>query len=138
MCFPSTEQAGFSTALRDFDDMTGGLQRGELIIVAARPSVGKTAFALNLAMGHAGNNGSALIFSVEMGTKQLLQRMISSVGRINSPIWRSMTFSEADYQQAIHAVGVISDWEMMIYDQLRKIGRASCRERREESVQLAG
>src|SRR5690625_792590 len=51
MCFPSTEQAGLSTSLRDFDDMTGGLQRGELIIVAARPSVGKTAFALNLAMG---------------------------------------------------------------------------------------
>src|SRR5690625_2034087 len=121
MCFPSTEQAGFSTALRDFDDMTGGLQRGELIIVAARPSVGKTAFALNLAMGHAGNNGSALIFSLEMGTKQLLQRMISSVGRINSQKWRNMTFSEADYQQATHAVGVISDWEMMIYDQLRTV-----------------
>jgi len=121
MCFPSTEQAGLSTSLRDFDDMTGGLQRGELIIVAARPSVGKTAFALNLAMGHESNTGSALFFSLEMGTKQLLQRMISSVGRINSQKWRNMTFSEEDYQQAIQAVGVISDWEMMIYDQLRTV-----------------
>src|SRR5699024_7026730 len=119
MLYPSTEQTGFTTALKDFDDMTGGLQRGELIIVAARPSVGKTAFALNLAMGHASNAGSALFFSLEMGTKQLLQRMISSVGRINSQKWRNMTFSEADYQQAIHAVGVISDWDVMIYDQLR-------------------
>src|SRR5699024_12502217 len=72
-------------------------------------------------MGHASNAGSALFFSLEMGTKQLLQRMISSVGRINSQKWRNMTFSEEDYQQAIQAVGVISDWEMMIYDQLRTV-----------------
>lgn len=135
MCFPSTEQAGFPTSLEDFDDMTGGLQRGELIIVAARPSVGKTAFALNLAMGHAANGGASFIFSLEMGTKQLLQRMISSVGRINSQKWRNMTFSEEDYKQAIQAVGVISDWEMMIYDQLRTVNeiRAAIRKKIREN-----
>ena len=69
MCFPTEEQSGFVTSLHDLDDMTGGLQRGELIIVAARPSVGKTAFALNLAAGHSRNGGSSLIFSLEMGTK---------------------------------------------------------------------
>ncbi|MBM7601405.1 replicative DNA helicase [Virgibacillus halotolerans] len=121
MCFPTEEQSGFGTSFQDLDDMTGGLQRGELIIVAARPSVGKTAFALNLAAGHAANGGTSLVFSLEMGTKLLLQRMISSVGMINSQKWRNMAFSGVDYERAINAVGTISNWKLAIYDQMRTV-----------------
>lgn len=121
MCFPTGEQSGFCTSFGDLDNMTGGLQRGELIIVAARPSVGKIAFALNLAAGHATNGGASLVFSLEMGTKQLLQRMISSEGMINSQKWRNMAFSEKDYERAIQAVGIISNWNLTIYDQMRTV-----------------
>lgn len=121
MCFPTGEQSGFGTSFQDLDDMTGGLQRGELMIVAARPSVGKTAFALNLAAGHAANGGASLVFSLEMGTKQLLQRMISSEGMINSQKWRNMAFSGVDYERAINAVGTISNWNLAIYDQMRTV-----------------
>ncbi|MCF3944899.1 replicative DNA helicase [Oceanobacillus alkalisoli] len=69
---PASEQLGFTTGLEPFDQLTGGLQRGDLVILAARPSVGKTAFALNVAAGHCKNGGSTLLFSLEMGRRQLL------------------------------------------------------------------
>eukprot|EP00130_Batrachochytrium_dendrobatidis_P008383 XP_006683258.1 hypothetical protein BATDEDRAFT_93022 [Batrachochytrium dendrobatidis JAM81] len=75
---PRPENLGYLTSLASFDQITGGLKRGDLIILAARPSVGKTAFALNLALGHCKNGGASLIYSLEMGTKQLLKRMISA------------------------------------------------------------
>ncbi|MEJ8764711.1 DnaB-like helicase N-terminal domain-containing protein [Oceanobacillus sp. HCA-5259] len=64
---PASEHIGYMTGLGSFDQLTGGLQRGDLMILAARPSVGKTAFALNLAAGHCKNGGSTLLFSLEMG-----------------------------------------------------------------------
>lgn len=121
MCFPSNEPSGFSTSYTDLDEMTGGLQRGELIVVAARPSVGKTAFALNVAAAHAKNEGSAMIFSLEMGTKQLLQRMISAEGRIHNQKWRNKLFNTNDYERALRAVGEISTWNLMINDHVRTI-----------------
>lgn len=121
MCFPSDDYSGFNTSFTTFDEMTGGLQRGELIIVAARPSVGKTAFALNLAMGHAKNEGSALIFSLEMGKKQLLQRMISLTGLINGQKWRNKLFNEGDYVRALGAIGEISTWQLLIDDRVRTV-----------------
>lgn len=121
ICFPMEDQSGFLTAFDDLDDMTGGLQRGELIIVAARPSVGKTAFALSLAAAHAANGGRSLFFSLEMGVKQLLQRMISAQGKVDSQKWRNMVFSEADYEKAIHAIGEISNWQLDMYDQMRSV-----------------
>lgn len=121
MCFPTEDQSGFPTSFSSLDEMTGGLQRGELMIVAARPSVGKTAFALNLAMNHAKNNGSAMIFSLEMGKKQLLQRMISSVAKINGQKWRNQLFNVRDYERALTAVGEISNWQLLIDDHLRTV-----------------
>ncbi|MFD1851399.1 replicative DNA helicase [Oceanobacillus bengalensis] len=115
------EKAGCLTSYHDFDALTGGLQKGDLIIVAARPSVGKTAFALNLAAGHCKNNGLASLFSLEMGTKQLLHRMISSEGRINGRKWRSNTFSDTDFRNAMRAIGVISNWDIDIYDSKRSL-----------------
>ncbi len=118
---PEKSVKGFKTGFTDFDSMTGGLQPEDLIIIAARPSVGKTAFALNIASGHCSNGGTSHVFSLEMGTKSLLQRMISSSGNIDGQKWRSMTFSNEDYSKAIKAIGLISNWNINIHDQKRSI-----------------
>lgn len=114
-------QTGFDTGYTDYDNMTGGNQPADLIIVAARPSMGKTAFALNIATGHCSNGGHSHIFSLEMGTKSLLQRMISSTGNINGQKWRSMDFSTEDYDKAMSAIGQISDWNININENTRTI-----------------
>ncbi|MYL50279.1 replicative DNA helicase [Halobacillus litoralis] len=118
----SDEQNGFKTGYRDFDNMTGGgPQRGDLIIVAARPSMGKTAFALNMASGHCRNGGSVDMFSLEMGAKQLLHRMISAEGNIDGQKWRTMSFSTEDYNKALDAIGVITDWQVDIHEKARTV-----------------
>ncbi|WP_339216296.1 replicative DNA helicase [Ornithinibacillus sp. FSL M8-0202] len=121
MCFSDGVSSGLLTTYGELDAMTGGFQRGDLIIIAARPSVGKTAFSLNLAAGICKNGGTAAIFSLEMGTKQLLQRVISAEGLINSQKWRRMTFSQRDYEHALRAIGEIADWDLRIYDQKRTV-----------------
>lgn len=113
---------GFKTSFSDFDDMTGGLQKEDLIIVAARPSVGKTAFALNITEGHCSNGGIAHIYSLEMGAKSLLQRMISAKGNIDGIKWKSMAFNENDYDSAMNAIGEISNWDININDEVRTVG----------------
>ena len=118
---PEEAKKGFETGYTDLDKMTGGLQQGDLIIIAARPSVGKTAFALNIASGHCSNGGSSHVFSLEMGTKSLLQRMISSEARIDGQKWRSMSFNHQDYSNAMSAIGIISNWDLEIYDQTRTL-----------------
>ncbi|TGB04707.1 replicative DNA helicase [Halobacillus salinus] len=108
---------GCPVGFRDFDNMTGGgPQNGDLFIVAARPSMGKTAFALNIASGHCKNGGSADIFSLEMGTKQLLHRMISAEGNIDAQKWRTMFFSNEDYDKAINAIGEMTKWDFDIHE----------------------
>lgn len=75
---------GLSTGLTELDNMTSGLQNGDLIIVAGRPSMGKTAFSLNLAQNVALGSGLPIaIFSLEMPSRQLVMRMISSLGQIH-------------------------------------------------------
>lgn len=120
-----------ATSYNDLDEMTGGLQKGDLVVVAARPSVGKTAFSLNLAAENCRNGGMSTIFSLEMGTKALLKRMISAEGRVNGEKWRGMAFSKADYERAFHAIGVISDWGLAIFDDVQGLHgiRAAIRRR---------
>src|SRR5699024_2918551 len=118
ICFTTDEASVFYTSFNDLDDMISGLQKGEVMIVVSRHYVGKTAFALNLAAGHGRNGGSSMIFSLEMGKKQLLQRMISQEGLMNSQKWRNMVFSEKDYAHAFQAIGMISKWKLAIYDNL--------------------
>src|SRR5699024_2880086 len=72
---PSQEHTNYEVNLPSFDRLTGGLQRGDLIILAARPSVGKTAFALNVAARHCNQGGNTIIFSLEMATNKILKRM---------------------------------------------------------------
>lgn len=119
---PRGDLTGTDTGFRDINAMTGGLQEGDLIIVAARPSMGKTAFALNLGMMNARNGGVTDIFSLEMGSKQLYQRMISATRRINGAKWRNpyRFFSQEDHQKTSLAIGIIEKWIMNIHDQARQ------------------
>ncbi|HLN49993.1 MAG TPA: replicative DNA helicase [Steroidobacteraceae bacterium] len=89
---------GISTGFKKLDEMTSGLQPGDLIIVAGRPSMGKTALAINIAENAAlGSNKSAAIFSMEMSAESLTLRMISSLGRINQGHLRSGRLHEDDW-----------------------------------------
>jgi replicative DNA helicase len=113
------EMIGIDTGLKDLNKMTGGLQGGDLIIVAARPSMGKTAFALNLGMSNCIRNGATDIFSLEMPDKQLTQRMLSSLGNINGAKWRNpyKYFRDSDHEKLSTAVGIYEKWDMHIHDQ---------------------
>lgn len=123
MCFPSEGPSGVMTNLRNFDDLTGGLQKGDLFIVAARPSVGKTAFALQIAAAHAHQGGYVHFFSLEMGIKSLLQRMISQEATINNRKWQHKCFSTDDYEHGLRAVGEISTWPLSMHDSARSANK---------------
>jgi replicative DNA helicase len=89
---------GISTGFKVLDEMTSGLQAGDLIIVAGRPSMGKTTLAVNIAENAAlGSNKAAAIFSMEMSAESLTLRMISSLGRINQGHLRSGRLNEDDW-----------------------------------------
>jgi len=110
---------GIPTGFDDVNGMTGGWQGGDLNIVAARPSMGKTAFALNLAMHTCNNGGVADVFSLEMPDKQLAHRMLSAIGNISGSKWRNPRkyFDEKDYSRATQALGVYENWGMYIHDE---------------------
>ncbi|SDI18299.1 replicative DNA helicase [Alteribacillus persepolensis] len=114
---------GYETGLSEFDYMTGGLQPEDLIIVAARPSMGKTAFALNLAGGHCKNGGSSHVFSLEMGAKSLLHRILSAEGSIDLTKWKQpfQMFDDDDYDKATSASGKVYDWNLSIYETKRMV-----------------
>jgi|GEM_PF-3437871 len=121
MCFPEENDARVWTHLQALDEMTGGIQSGELMIVAARPSVGKTAFALQLIATHARQGGVSHFFSLEMDTKQLLQRIISQEARIHNQKWQHNVFSKEDYERAFRAIGRISTWKLFMSDTMRSV-----------------
>jgi replicative DNA helicase len=89
---------GISTGFKQLDEMTSGLQAGDLIIIAGRPSMGKTTLAVNMAENAAlGAKKSAAIFSMEMSAESLTLRMLSSLGRINQSHLRSGRLEEEDW-----------------------------------------
>jgi replicative DNA helicase len=89
---------GVSTGFKQLDEMTSGLQPGDLIIIAGRPSMGKTTLAVNMAENAAlGSKKSVAIFSMEMSSESLTLRMISSLGRINQSNLRSGRLQEEDW-----------------------------------------
>src|SRR5690606_33951352 len=91
---------GIPTGFVELDRMTAGLQRSDLIIVAARPSVGKTAFALNISQNVATRTGkNVAIFSLEMGANQLVQRMLCAEGNIDSQRLRTGQLTPEDWQK---------------------------------------
>lgn len=107
---------GVSSGFSDFDRMTAGLQKSDLIIVAGRPSMGKTAFAINVAENVAIQGGKVAIFSLEMPREQLLERMVSSQAKINGDDLRRGALDQDQWQKVKEALGKIKNWDMEIDD----------------------
>ena len=108
---------GLSTGFVDLDRYTSGLQPGELIIIAGRPSMGKTALAMNMVENAALDSKKAVaVFSMEMSGPQLAMRMIGSVGRVDQHQLRTGTFKEEDWPRLVDAVGRLNDAQIHIDD----------------------
>jgi len=114
---PKGDITGIPTGFTELDRMTSGLQKQDLIIIAARPSVGKTAFCLNIAEKVAKQKNCAVgIFSLEMSRKQLLKRMLSISGSINAQKIRTSTIEGEEWQKLTMAMGSISRMNLRIFD----------------------
>ncbi|WP_426447624.1 replicative DNA helicase [Paenibacillus sp. S-38] len=111
------EVTGIPSGFPDLDRMTSGFQRSDLIIVAARPSVGKTAFALNIAQSAGIKTGETIaVFSLEMGAEQLVQRMICAEGNIDASRVRSGNMEGDDWEKVTMAIGRLAGANIMIDD----------------------
>ena len=113
----TSEMTGIPSGYRDLDKMTSGFQRSDLIILAARPSVGKTAFALNVAQNVAARAGETVaIFSLEMSAGQLVQRMLCAEGNIDANRMRTGTFQDTDWEKLTMAIATLSKSKVFIDD----------------------
>jgi len=108
---------GLPTGYDEFDEKTAGLQSGELIIVAGRPSMGKTSFAMNIVEYAAlRSNASVAIFSMEMPGHSLTTRMLSSMGRIDAQRIRTGKLTDDDWPRLTSAVSMLSEANLFIDD----------------------
>ncbi|WP_347861837.1 replicative DNA helicase [Salimicrobium sp. PL1-032A] len=108
---------GIPTGYRDLDTITSGFQRNDLIIIAARPSMGKTAFALNIAQNIAGQTDeNVAIFSLEMGADQLVSRMLCAEGNIDAQRLRTGKMESDDWNKLTMAMGSLSNAGIYIDD----------------------
>jgi len=108
---------GISTGFTEFDKLTAGLQAGDLIIIAGRPSMGKTTLAINIAENAAiGSRIPTAIYSMEMPSQQLAFRMISSLGRVDQSHLRTGRFPDEDWSRINTAVQLMSDAPIFIDD----------------------
>jgi replicative DNA helicase len=108
---------GISTGFAEFDKLTAGLQPGDLVIVAGRPSMGKTTLAVNMAENAAiGSKVPTAIFSMEMPAEQLAFRMISSLGRVDQTHLRTGNFPDEDWSRINTAVQLMSEAPVFIDD----------------------
>lgn len=111
------EITGLQTGFYDLDKVTSGLHPNELIIIAARPAMGKTAFALNLATNIAMyNNKPVALFNMEMGAEQLAMRMLSSQGQIDGYKIRNGRLENNDWKRVNEAISRLSDTKIYIDD----------------------
>lgn len=128
---------GIPTGFRDLDRVTSGFQRNDLIIIAARPSVGKTAFALNIAQNVAIRaEENVALFSLEMGADQLVQRMLCAEGNIDSQRLRSGRLEDNDWEKLTMAMGSLSQAGVYIDDSASvRVSdiRSKCRRLKQES-----
>ncbi len=110
------ELTGVPSGFSDLDEMTAGFQGSELIIVAARPSMGKTAFCLNVAT-HAAHSGTGVaIFSLEMSRESLVQRMLCAEARVDSQAVRRGQLKDRDYTKLARAAGILTNCPIWIDD----------------------
>ena len=108
---------GIPTGFIDLDYKLSGLQRSDLILIAARPSMGKTAFVLNIAQ-HAAfrQNLAVAIFSLEMSKEQLVNRLFSLESHVDAQVLRTGTLSDTDWEKLIEGAGTIGNSRMIIDD----------------------
>ncbi|ALM51594.1 replicative DNA helicase [Halomonas huangheensis] len=111
------QMTGLSTGFRDLDDMTSGLQPSDLVIVAGRPSMGKTTFAMNL-VEHAviSSDKPVVVFSMEMPAESIMLRMLSSLGRIDQTRVRNGQLEDEDWPRLTSAVNLLKDKQLFIDD----------------------
>jgi replicative DNA helicase len=110
-----SEITGVPTGMIDLDRMTSGLQPGDLIIVAGRPSMGKTAFSVNIGENVAIDSGLPVaIFSMEMGGTQLAMRMLGSVGRLDQHRLRTGRLNDEDWPRLTHAIQKMNEAQIFI------------------------
>jgi len=108
---------GVSTGFKDMDNILAGLQRSDLFVLAARPSMGKTAFSLNLAHNVAVKSDQpVLIFSLEMSKEQLVDRMLSMESGVDAWALRTGNLTDADFEKLGHAMGTLSEAKIYIDD----------------------
>jgi replicative DNA helicase len=132
---------GVATGYGELDKLTSGLQPSELLILAARPSQGKTALALNLAENISIRAGHpAAIFSLEMSKESLLQRLVASVAQIDAHKFRTGHLSKEDWRRMTEALGVISAAPLWIDDagsiSVLEIGAKARRLKRDKGLSL--
>jgi replicative DNA helicase len=110
-----TDVTGIATGFTDLDRMTSGLQPGDLVIIAGRPSMGKTSFALNIAEHVALELKKAVaVFSMEMGGTQLALRLLGSVGRLDQHKVRTGRLQDDDWPKLTHALGKLNEAPLYI------------------------
>jgi replicative DNA helicase len=108
---------GVPTGFEKFDELTAGLQKGDLVVIAGRPSMGKTTLALNIAEHAAlGQKQPVAVFSMEMSVEQLAFRMISSLGRVDQAHLRNGRFSDDDWPRINGAIRQMSEARVFIDD----------------------
>ena len=132
------EVTGIRTGFHDLDRMTAGLQAGDLIVLAARPSMGKTAFALNIAENVAVNEGLPVaVFSMEMGASQLALRMVGSLGRINQSNLRTGKLGDDEWGRLSEAVDKLKSANLFI-DETAALNSAELRARARRQARQCG
>lgn len=113
----SDQLSGVSTGFKDLNEITNGLQRSDLIIVAGRPAMGKTAFSLNIAMNASSlDQKSVAFFSLEMSSHQLAQRLLSAQAGVDSGKLRAGRFTMEEWQKLSGAAGSLNDMQLYIDD----------------------
>jgi replicative DNA helicase len=117
LCERGDAITGLPTGFDDFDKNTSGLQNGDLIIVAGRPSMGKTSFAMNMIEDAIINRqASVAVFSMEMPSHQLTMRMLSSMGRVNAQDLRTGSLNEEQWRNISSTVSILSEAKLFIDD----------------------
>ena len=112
-----TDFTGIRTGFYDFDAMTRGLQKRQVIILAARPGAGKSAFALNIALNAAINEKkSVAFFSLEMGAEEIAKRMFGCVGKIDGDVLKTGKFNNTDWKKWNEAMSELQDTKFYIDD----------------------
>ncbi|NYE22538.1 replicative DNA helicase [Pigmentiphaga litoralis] len=111
----TSDVTGISTGFSDLDKMTSGLQAGDLIIVAGRPSMGKTAFSINIGENVAVDQGLPVaVFSMEMGASQLAMRVLGSIGYLDQHRLRTGKLLDEDWPNLTHAITKMQDTQLYI------------------------